>query len=87
MKIKAKLYANLGKYLPEGTAYGPTGNEADMGVAAGARVSDVINQLGVPTELCHLVLVNGVFVSPDERDGHELSDGDHLAVWPPVAGG
>ncbi len=87
MNVRVKLYASLGKYLPEGTAEGPTGSEADMDVAAGARVSDVINQLGVPTELCHLVLVNGVFVSPDERDGHELCEDDHLAVWPPVAGG
>ncbi len=87
MKIRVKLYASLGKYLPEGTAEGPTGNEADMDVAGGTCVSDVVNQLGVPGELCHLVLVNGVFIAPGERDGHELSEGDHLAVWPPVAGG
>ncbi len=87
MRIRVKLYASLGKYLPEGTAEGPTGNEADMDVAAGTRVSDVTNQLGMPSELCHLVLVNGVFISPGERDGHELYEDDHLAVWPPVAGG
>jgi len=87
MNIRIKLYASLGKYLPEGTAEGPTGNEADMDVATGARVSDVVNQLGVPGELCHLVLVNGVFIAPGERDGHELCEDDHLAVWPPVAGG
>ena len=87
MRIRIKLYASLDKYLPEGTAEGPTGNEADMDAPTGARVSDVINQLGVPGELCHLVLVNGVFIPAGERDGHELSKEDHLAVWPPVAGG
>ena len=46
-----------------------------------------MKQLKMPGEVCHLVLVNGVFVHPGERDTYELSDGDHLAVWPPVAGG
>ena len=87
MNIRIKLYASLGTYLPEGTAEGPTGNEADMDVAGGTRVSDVVNQLGVPAELCHLVLVNGVFIAPGERDSYELSEDDHLAIWPPIAGG
>ncbi len=87
MKIRLKLYASLGNYLPDGTAEGPTGNEADMDIDGGATISGVFGSLGVPVELCHLVLVNGVFVAPSERDGHELSEGDHLAVWPPIAGG
>jgi len=41
----------------------------------------------VPAEHCHLVLVNGVFISPSERGSRRLSEGDHLAIWPPVAGG
>ena len=87
MKIRAKLYANLGGYLPEGTADGPTGNEADMEVDEGATIAGVIGRLALPTELCHLVLVNGLFIPPTERAGHVLVEGDHLAVWPPVAGG
>ena len=39
------------------------------------------------TVLVHLVLVNGVFVPPDERAGKCLDNGDVLAVWPPIAGG
>ncbi len=87
MKIRVKLYASLGKYLPEGIAEGPTGNEADMDVDDGATISGIFGSLDVPDDLCHLVLVNGVFIAPGERDGYELSEADHLAVWPPIAGG
>ncbi len=87
MKIRVKLYASLGKYLPEDLAEGPTGNEADMDVDDGATIAGVFGSLKVPDDLCHLVLVNGVFIPPAERDGYALSEGDHLATWPPIAGG
>lgn len=87
MKIRAKLYANLGGYLPEGTTDDPNGNEADMEVDDGVTIADVFERLALPEEYCHLVLVNGFFIAPSERDGHVLAEGDHLAVWPPVAGG
>ncbi|MBC8338289.1 MAG: MoaD/ThiS family protein [Alphaproteobacteria bacterium] len=87
MKNRVKLYANLGKYLPDGTAEGPTGNEADLEFDDGVTVGGVLEQLAVPREHCHLVLVNGIFVPPGERDGWALKEDDHLAVWPPVAGG
>lgn len=87
MKIRVKLYARLDRYLPEGNAGGASRNEADLEVADGATPADVFDRLGLPAEYCHLVLINGVFVAPSERGAHELEAGDHLAVWPPVAGG
>ena len=87
MRIRVKLYALLDSYLPEGTAQGATGNEADLEVAERTTPAAVFRQLKLPGEVCHLVLINGVFVPPSERDSHELCAGDHLAVWPPVAGG
>ncbi len=87
MKIRAKLYANLGGYLPKGTAEGPTGSEADLEIDEGTTINGVFERLALPTELCHLVLVNGFFIAPSDRDGHVMAEGDHLAVWPPVAGG
>ena len=83
MHIRIKLFALLDKYLPAGREK----NEADMEVADDATVGGVLKQLKMPVEVCHLVLVNGVFVPPGERDNHKLSESDHLAVWPPVAGG
>jgi sulfur carrier protein ThiS len=50
-------------------------------------VVEVLDGLGLPPEVCHLVLVNGNFVAPGERKTTKLAEGDHLAVWPPVAGG
>ena len=83
MKVVVKLYAMLDKYLPPGSC----DNQAATEVAEGASVGRVLAGFGLPPEMCHLVLVNGVFVPPSERMTHALKDGDHLAVWPPVAGG
>lgn len=83
MKVRIKLFALLGQYLPPGAK----DNQAEMEMADGATVSDLARRLNLPPEHCHLVLINGVYVSPGERDGRELSEGDTMAVWPPVAGG
>ena len=83
MKIRIKLFANLSDHLPPGAHK----NEADMEVVDGASIADVIADLKLPIERCHLVLVNGVYVGPSAREGHALVSGDALAIWPPVAGG
>ena len=83
MKVRIKLYAMLGDYLPSHAKK----NEADVEFAVGTSISAMLSSLGVPLEQCHLVLVNGVFVPPSERDSQSVVDGDALAVWPPVAGG
>ena len=83
MKIELKLYASLGQYLPEDAVR----NVAQVDIADGASPGAVLAEFSVPPEHCHLVLVNGVYVAPSERDDHSLKEGDALAVWPPVAGG
>lgn len=83
MKIRVKLYASLAEYLPEGAKK----NEADIDVAEGTSPIQIILRLGVPEKMCHMVLVNGVYIAPEDRTGMTLEDGDHLAIWPPVAGG
>lgn len=83
MNVRVKLYAMLSKYLPAGSVK----NESDLSVEDGIDVLSVLSSLNLPEEMCHLVLVNGSYLSPSERPGHKLSEGDHVAVWPPVAGG
>lgn len=83
MKITVKLFAMLSGYLPDGAR----GQEVDIEVAEGATPGGVIDQLRVPRANCHLVLVNGFYTQPSEIDSLRLSEGDALAIWPPIAGG
>lgn len=83
MKITLKLFATLTDYLPPEAK----GNQAEVEVGEAAAVGDVIAQYRLPTKLVHLVLVNGSYVGPDDRNRQVLKDGDQLAVWPPIAGG
>ena len=47
----------------------------------------MIDRYNVPREMAHLVLLNGVYIKPEDRDKAVFNDGDTLAIWPPVAGG
>ncbi len=84
MKISFKLYASLTDHLP---AEARRGNRMELEVADGATIASTIAPFGMPPQLVHLVLVNGVFVPPERRATHLLVEGDVLAIWPPIAGG
>ena len=83
MQITLKLYASLGPFLPPGA----DGNIAVVDVPDGTSVLALLDRFKVPREHCHLVLVNGVFQAPSARATKQLQAGDHVAAWPPVAGG
>ena len=83
MKIKLKLFATLSDYLPVGSR----NNEIEIDVAHEASIADILAPYNIPHRLQHLVLVNGHFVPPSARAGRRLQEGDHLGVWPPIAGG
>ena len=83
MKITLKLYASLKPYLPDGTPK----NETEMDVPDGATVQAVIDGLAMPEGSYKLVLVNGLFIVPEQRATQAFIEGDALAIWPPVAGG
>lgn len=84
MRITFKLYASLGEYLP---ADKRQGNLMPLEVADGATIAEIVAPFNLPMKLVHLVLVNGVFVPPEERASRALVEGDVLAIWPPIAGG
>jgi len=73
----------LSDYLPAEA----TDNRVMIDVDGPTSANALIDQFKLPRELVHLVLVNGVFIKPEERDAASLQDGDTLAIWPPVAGG
>jgi len=83
MVVTVKLFAFLATHLPA-TA---RGNEATITVPDGATVGTIIDGLGVPLEHRHLVLLDGVYVPPEERGDRLVSEGQTIAVWPMVAGG
>lgn len=83
MKVKVKLFAMLGRYLPPGSK----DNQAELEVGENASAKSVIDGLHLPERLDHLVLLNGAYLPPGERDKTHLKDGDALAIWPPIAGG
>ena len=84
MKITFKLFAQLQDYLP---AEARKTNACVVDVTDATSVAQVIEQFNLPARLVHLVLLNGTFVPPAERDLRILHDGETLAIWPPVAGG
>ncbi len=84
MQITFKLYASLGEHLPVDKRQG---NAMTLDVAPGASILQVIEPFALPMKLVHLVLINGVYVAPEERATRTLAEGDVLAIWPPIAGG
>jgi len=83
VKITIKLFALLAKYLPQGAVK----NQIDIEVSEGLTVQEVIHHLKLPSEHCHLVLVDGVYILPSDRETRAMTEGEALAIWPPVAGG
>ena len=83
MQITVKLYATLMGYLPAGADR----HAIKIDITAQASANSIIDQFKVPREMAHLVLLNGVYLRPGERDHPGFKDGDTLAIWPPVAGG
>ena len=83
MNISIEFYASLMKYLPPGKSR----FKRDIRVEEGLAVSSLIKQFHISPEEAHIVLVNGHFVTVEDRDGRALTEGDVISIWPPVAGG
>ena len=82
-KATIKLYASLSDYLPAGAVK----NAIDVKLPPETTILQSLDDLHVPRERCHLVLLNGEFVPPGLRASQVVKEGDTIAVWPPVAGG
>ena len=83
MKVRVKLLSPAGD-VPKGfDSFG----EAELDVAAGATVADIMGQIELPKEESYTSLVDGQPVVPDDRTGHTLSDGDEITLLPAIQGG
>ena len=83
MKVRVKLLSPSGD-MPKG--FDPFG-EAEMDLAAGATVADIMSQIDLPKEESYTSLVDGQPVVPDHRAGHALHDGDEITLLPAIQGG
>ena len=84
MQVTLKLIGSLASYLPSNKK---NSIEADIELADGSTIGDVISLYKIPSKSAHLVMVNGVYIKPEERDQYVLKLNDALAICPPVAGG
>ena len=84
MRITLKLFASLAVHLP---AEARASLRMGLDLPEGTTVLEVIRQQGIPQEQCAIVLVDGHWVAAPDRAGRVLSEGEALAIWPPVAGG
>jgi len=83
VQIQLKLFAMLTDYLPPGAVK----NQIALLVDEETTIDQLIDRFNLPRSLVHLVLVNGVYIYPEERLAKTFSNGDVLAMWPPIAGG
>lgn len=83
MQIQFKLYATLAELLPADAV----NNTVSLDVPVDVTPHQLIDQFNVPRPKAHLVLVNGVYIEPENRDDPLLKPGDTLIIFPPVAGG
>lgn len=84
MKITLKLFASLTDYLPPESRYT---NIVALDIAPDTTIDQLVAQYRLPEKLVHLVLVNGSYIAPEQRADRTLTEGDVLAIWPPIAGG
>jgi sulfur carrier protein ThiS len=80
MKIEVKLYASLGKYMPQSVL---EKKEGYLEIGEGTTVKALLESLEVPLETVKLIFVNGIHA----KEAEVLKDGDRLGVFPAVAGG
>jgi molybdopterin converting factor small subunit len=79
VKVEVQLFATLAAYLPAGAS----GDSLTLDAHPGTTVAELIEFLGIPSDLECLMVVNG----HDADTTHQLADGDVLSLFPPLAGG
>lgn len=85
MKIGLKLMATIAHLMPPGPQ---VAHKVEIDVDEDVTLNDIIEKHKVAPELAHLVLINGTYIEPHQRNQPGLiRENDVVAIWPPVAGG
>lgn len=79
MKINLVLYASLTQFVSGASA----GEVINLEIPGDSTVHDVMDTMGIPSDLKLILLINGRSVSKTQK----LLDDDRLAVFPTIAGG
>jgi len=79
VRVEVRLFATLTLFMPPGGREGA----ATLEVPESSTVRDVVQRLGIPSELERVTLVNGGNATPERT----LQAGDVVTVFPPLAGG
>ena len=79
VKVDVRLYAALRRYVPQLGL----GEAIELDLDEGATIRHVFERLGLPESEVKRVFVNG----RSRGYEHKLSEGDRVAIFPPVAGG
>lgn len=77
MKVRVNTFANLRDYAPAGKG------SAELSLAEGAGVADLLAALRIPAAVQAVILVNGRRAEGATR----LNDGDEVTLFPPMEGG
>ena len=74
MDVDIRLFASLKKHQPQ---------DGKVRLAAGSRVTDLLDALGISTDDVGIVMVNRA----DGRFDQQLQNGDVVTLIPPIGGG
>jgi molybdopterin converting factor small subunit len=83
-KMTVKLFATMMKYLPVNST---KAHGFDYPITETTTVGYLIDDLKLPRDVIHLVLLNGFYICSEDFATTTLKEGDILAFWPQVAGG
>ena len=79
IKVECRLYAGLKRYIP---GY-RVGDAKELELPEGTILLEIYELLKVPPGEVKRTFVNGLSKGSD----HVLSDGDRVALFPPIGGG
>ena len=84
MNIEVRTFINFKSYMPPDAKDG----KAVLSIKDGATFADLLHKLGIPIEEPRIVVLNGVSQGTDpEVNTRVLSEGDIVAIFPPIGGG